>query len=636
MFRQAVFARCSLASLTALMCVQLTAACGDDDGSDDKAHAHEDAGANTKTGPSTTADAGSGHGTSKAFWNMMGHDSRNTYFQPEETLLTTRNAADLKEKWRFEVKGFPPGSAVIAEGKVFVMASGATFAIDLDTGNQLWMRDDITGTASLAYADGFVYAHTSAGANLYKLSAADGSTQWGPVQSNPTQSRCDGTSSPIVAGKTVLVGHSCGVPEVTGGADQLAARGGVEAFNTDDGSQLWTYWTVPESGENGAMVWSTVSVDIDAGVVFAATGNNYSLGGEHSDSIHAIDLESGERKWVTQVRSGDTWSLSSGMPTTGTDTDFGANPILVDIAGQKLVAAGDKGASFWALDRETGDKKWSYEKLSDSHTPNNGGVLNNGASDGKYFYVASNDPSPSAGATAGSQLHVLDVKTGEDAVPPKRLDANVWGALSVTNELLFVPVNTVLQVYDKSTLELLNSFETGGTIAAGAAAIVDGNVVVKSGLQYAFGSDAKNNDQIICYGVEHGATSTADAGTKSSMGAATWSGVYSDVIVGSGCSGSALCHGGDIGHLTMKDKASAYKALVGVDAMGSNLVADSGPNCKDSGLKRVVAGKPDDSLMMLKLEGKQPCGDAMPPTGKLSADRIDQVRKWIENGAKND
>jgi hypothetical protein len=60
-----------------------------------------------------------------------------------------------------------------------------------------------------------------------------------------------------------------------------------------------------------------------------------------------------------------------------------------------------------------------------------------------------------------------------------------------------------------------------------------------------------------------------------------------------------------------------------------------GPDCKDSGLKRVAPGKPDESLLLLKLEGKQPCGLPMPVGAKLSDDQISQVRAWIQDGAKN-
>jgi outer membrane protein assembly factor BamB len=519
----------------------------------------------------------------------------------------------------------------VVDGAVYAMATGGTYGIGLADGAKLWERTDIAGTASLAYADGALYAHTSS-AQLYKLNAKDGSTIWGPIRTYEL-STCDGTSSPILGGDKVLVGHSCGVAEVTGNPDQEVARGGVEAFGTDDGSRAWTYWTASESGENGAMVWSSVAVDLEANVVFAATGNNYTLLGENSDSIHAIDLKTGQRIWKRQVRAGDVWSLGSKTFTAPTgpsiDTDFGANPIIADIAGKKLVAAGDKASGFWALDRKTGEILWGREELSANHSPAYGGVLMNGAFDGKFFYAAVNEP------PAKSLLRAFDAVSGEDVLPPLQLGASVWGAPSLANGLIFVPVNSVLKVFNAKTFEELASFDTGGTIAAGAAAIVDGHVVVKSGLMYAFANDAKPNNKILCYSLDGGGDSMAGGGAM--KGAPTWSAIYPEIIVGTGCSGAAQCHGGSsgLGNLTFMSKEQSYAALVGVKAMGMTITG-AGKNCSEIDILRVAPGDPDKSLMVQKLEGTQPCGDSMPPGSKLTDAQLQQVRMWVKNGAKND
>jgi outer membrane protein assembly factor BamB len=180
--------------------------------------------------------------------------------------------------------------------------------------------------------------------------------------------------------------------------------------------------------------------------------------------------------------------------TTGPDDDFGANPIVVDVGGKKIVADGDKGAAFWALDRDDGSVLWSRPDLTKSRTSSNGGVLNNGGFDGKHFVFVSNEPPDSA------LLYAVDPLTGEDAWPPQRIDTVVWGAPTMANDLLVVPANSMLNVYSAKTGELINTFETGGSIA-GAAAIADGKIVVKSGLQYIFGANAKDNNLVICYGL---------------------------------------------------------------------------------------------------------------------------------------
>ena len=481
-------------------CVAVTvllalAGCGDDDQGDgdnggqsgrggrDGGGAPRDAGAPDSGAPDAgRPDAG------EDSWPMMGGDARNWYLNAAETTLTVENAPTLIEKWRFTVAGFPPGSPSIADGLVFVMATGGTYALGLADGAQIWARTDLRGTASVAYDDGAVYVHTSA-AELWKLDAGDGTTLWGPVKTYDLSS-CDGTSSPIVAGGAVVVGHACGSREVSVGFE--VARGGVEAFDVASGDRAWSYYTVPETGENGAMVWSSVAIDVDGDTVFATTGNNYSLGGPNSDAFHAIDLGDGTSKWKMQVREGDVWSLR-GVPG-GQDTDFGANPILAEIDGQKVVAAGDKGSAFWVLERDTGVLVWARPDLTGSHTPANGGVLMNGAFDGQDFYVVSNDP-----ANAKAVLFRLDGETGDD-VWSRTFDKINWGAVSLANGVLAVPFNDDLYVLDASSGETLTMFATGGTIAAGAAAISGGRLVVGSGLSYPFGA-VTNNNQIICYGL---------------------------------------------------------------------------------------------------------------------------------------
>lgn len=111
----------------------------------------------------------------------------------------------------------------------------------------------------------------------------------------------------------------------------------------------------------------------------------------------------------------------------------------------------------------------------------------------------------------------------------------------------------------------------------------------------------------------------------------TWTAVYTEVVMRKGCNAGAQCHIGAAGQLTMADPDSAYDALVGVDAMG--LAPPGMAACAESGLKRVVANDPDNSLLVKKLENTQPCGSSMPPGVMLPAEKLAQVRMWITMGA---
>jgi hypothetical protein len=121
-------------------------------------------------------------------------------------------------------------------------------------------------------------------------------------------------------------------------------------------------------------------------------------------------------------------------------------------------------------------------------------------------------------------------------------------------------------------------------------------------------------------------------------GSPTWSAVFQEIIVGTGCNGGPTCHASTAaGQLKMSMKNDSFMALVGVKAMGVNLVMTTAPACKDTTLMRVVAGDPNASLLYKKVSSATPdCGGKMPPSGALAPEKVEQIRLWIMNGAKND
>ena len=55
----------------------------------------------------------------------------------------------------------------------------------------------------------------------------------------------------------------------------------------------------------------------------------------------------------------------------------------------------------------------------------------------------------------------------------------------------------------------------------------------------------------------------------------------------------------------------------------------------EPGFKRVLAGNANDSYIVIKLEGRQAIGAQMPLGGTLGATRIQNIKNWINKGAKN-
>lgn len=131
-------------------------------------------------------------------------------------------------------------------------------------------------------------------------------------------------------------------------------------------------------------------------------------------------------------------------------------------------------------------------------------------------------------------------------------------------------------------------------------------------------------------------------GSAAMPGAPKWTAIWEEIIQATGCNGGISCHQGNAaGFLAMPTKEMAYLNLVGKAAMGVNIPPSmTPPNCKDSGMMRVVPGQPDMSLLVKKVEMTMPpCGNAMPPGNPpmlLPAAQQQQIRQWIMLGAMND
>ncbi len=168
------------------------------------------------------------------------------------------------------------------------------------------------------------------------------------------------TSAPLVVKDKVLVG-------ITGG--EFGARGFLDAYDAASGRRLWRWYAVPGPGEfgndtwkgdswkvGGSPMWLTGSSDPDLNLVYWTVGNpapqiDRSTRGDldnlFSDSVVAIDPDSGQRKWHYQF-----------TPNDGHDWDSCQAVILVDRVwrGQmrKLLLHADRNGMFYVLDRTSG------------------------------------------------------------------------------------------------------------------------------------------------------------------------------------------------------------------------------------------------------------------------------------------
>jgi polyvinyl alcohol dehydrogenase (cytochrome) len=401
-------------------------------------------------------------------WTLMGYDTGSTYFNRAETKITKDNVASMTVKFQADMGGAVYGAPLQVGGNIYVSGSTGLRGFDA-TGKELWKATPGT-SGSMSYSDGMLYVNTS-GSKLIALNATDGKQLW----SKPYQTvSADGTSSPLVAGDLVIVGGSNGGIELAGGS----FRGFLSAVDRKTGEMKWSTFTVPESAK-GASIWSSPSADLEAGLAFAGTGNNYGAPAtDSSDSIVAFDLATGTIKYKAQRTVGDAFSLSGGGP----DADFGANPVLYEVMidGQltKVASAGDKGGTAHAILRADGKELWK-RSLGMGQADGSRGIFTNSTWTGKYMLFALNEGGPAT-------LFALDGATG-DIKWMRKLDGSVWGRTAVANGVGFAGVGEKLEAFDVETGALIKSWPSKGGTVASTITVSNGRVAFGEGFTWSNG-----------------------------------------------------------------------------------------------------------------------------------------------------
>jgi quinoprotein glucose dehydrogenase len=182
-------------------------------------------------------------------------------------------------------------------------------------------------------------------------------------------------ASPAIANDTIIVGAAG--REGTTPFTTNEVKGYVRAFDVRTGKRLWTFHTIPQRGEFGADtwlensaartghvgVWTQIAIDAELGLVYlpVETPTNDYYGGHRpgnnlfAESLVAVDLKTGQRKWHYQIVHHPLW-----------DHDLSSAPILADITVNgraiKAVALPSKQAFLYVFDRVTGQPVWPIEE----------------------------------------------------------------------------------------------------------------------------------------------------------------------------------------------------------------------------------------------------------------------------------
>jgi quinoprotein glucose dehydrogenase len=345
-------------------------------------------------------------GAKNGEWRSYGADVGNTHYSPLDQ-INGENFSKLEMAWRFKTDNLGPrpefqyeGTPLMANGVMYATAGSrrAVVALDPATGEELWMHSEREGARGAAAprqlsGRGLAYwtdgreeriIYVTPGYRLVALNAKTGAPIPGFGQSGIVDLKQDDDqemdlitgevglhSAPTVANDVIVVGaahRSGGVPR-----GRSNVKGYVRGFDVRTGKRLWIFHTIPLPGEFGNDTWEKdswsytgntgswgqISVDEELGLAYLPielpTGDYYGGhrpgAGLFGESLVAVDLKTGKRKWHYQLVHHGMW-----------DMDIPCAPILVDITVNgrvvKAVAQPTKQAFLYVFDRVTGQPIW--------------------------------------------------------------------------------------------------------------------------------------------------------------------------------------------------------------------------------------------------------------------------------------
>jgi polyvinyl alcohol dehydrogenase (cytochrome) len=404
-------------------------------------------------------------------WPVYGHDPANTRLGAGEPLVTADTVRSLHKRWSIDGLVGVTGTPVVSDGiAYFDDWTGTVRAVSAATGAPHWSTK-VGGmfVAAPAVTDDAVYA--AAGNTLYKLDRASGAIEWKVVTDDNPYAQI--SASPVVVDGLVLQG-TAGFENIVN-HEPYTFRGSIAAYDAATGKRRWKFFTTKNTPADGpgAGVWSTPAVDEARHLLYVGTGQSLApRTGALADSLLAVDYRTGALKWSKQFTYPDVFS--AGHPG-GKDADVGASPNLWTSNGRDLVGAGDKGGTFHALDRATGEVVWQTRLTPGSAF---GGEIGSAAFvDGKLIATSNiGDPDTNA-PTDTTKVFALDPATGEIVWSTRPLPGKVFAPVSAVSGVAFVGTDRgTMTALSTATGRRLWTYTAPAKTASGPS-IVDGRVL---------------------------------------------------------------------------------------------------------------------------------------------------------------
>jgi quinoprotein glucose dehydrogenase len=303
-------------------------------------------------------------------WSHAGQDPAGTKYSTLDQ-INTGNVKSLQKAWTFHTgdkTGFFESTPLVVDGTMYVTAQNGVYALDAQTGTQLWKFESDGGTRrGVTYWPGDdktpARIFGSAQERLIALDAKSGRMvpqfgQGGFVDMGTTM------ASPASLYKDLLI--------------TPATSPVIRAWNARTGALVWSFDLVAQPGDpnnktwegdswsaiGGTNTWGYLTIDTERGIVYvpvSIAGENDYVGvtrpGDnlYGTSLVAIDISSGKRLWHQQLVHHDIW-----------DNDLGAHPTLIDVTrnGKTVPAVAQitKMGLLFIFNRVTGEPMFGMEE----------------------------------------------------------------------------------------------------------------------------------------------------------------------------------------------------------------------------------------------------------------------------------
>jgi quinoprotein glucose dehydrogenase len=358
----------------------------------------------------------SGPSTTRGEWLTYGGDLANTRYSPLDQITST-NFKELEIAWRFKTDNLGPrpefkleGTPLMAGGMVYATAGTrrAVVALDARTGELRWVHGEeegrrgqmaprlLSGRGLSYWTDGTAerILYITIGYQLVALDAKTGARLstfgkdgrvdlkdpviiGGGQRIDPIAGEIGVNNTPLVVGDTVIVGAAFSEQSGTLPTTHNNTKGLVHAYDVRTGKRLWVFRTVPMPGEFGNDtwekdswavngnngVWTQMAADPDLGLVYlpVETPTSDYYGGHRpgnnlfAESLVAVDVKTGQRKWHFQLVHHPLWGFDNASPPILAD-------IIVDGRAIKAIAQPGKQSFLYVLDRATGQPVWPIEE----------------------------------------------------------------------------------------------------------------------------------------------------------------------------------------------------------------------------------------------------------------------------------